>query len=202
MESTIQTDQPQQLPYLVTGSKASGWWGIVMLLLIESAVFAGLIASYFYLFANSAVWPPDGTSAPKLELPIIYTIVLTLSAVFATLGDKALQRGEVQTFRKWRIAGCVALAGFITMKSYEYINLDYIWSDNAYTSILWLIAGFHTLHVFTVLLKEIAIQLLAAKGFFRKDRRGAVEGATLYWNFVVIMWFPLFATVYLFPNFV
>lgn len=191
----------EPVPHLVTGSKGTGWWGIVMLLLIESAVFAGLIASYFYLFANADVWP-HGASRPKLELPIVYTIVLLASGVLAFIGGKAIQRGEIGRMRLMRSIGCVALVAFLAMKIYEYVNLDYQWDDSAYTSILWLIAGFHTLHVFTVLVKELVIQVLAAKGFFTQQRRGAIEGATLYWTFVVLMWIPLFATVYMFPYFV
>lgn len=190
------------IPHLVTGSKGSGWWGIVMLLLIESAVFAGLIASYFYLFANADIWPAGGASTPEMALPIVYTIVLLASGALGYIGEKAIEEGDVTRMRLFRSIGCVALAIFLVLKSWEYLNLDYRWDESAYASILWLIAGFHTLHVFTVLLKEVVIQVLAAKGFFTRERRGALEGATLYWMFVVLMWIPLFATVYLFPNFV
>lgn len=195
-------DGQQSYPHLVTGSKGSGWWGIVMLLMIESAVFAGLIASYFYLFANADVWPSGSASPPKLALPIVYSIVLLASGVLSYLGGHALRDGDLRKMRLLRISGCVALIAFLIMKAYEYINLDYLWDDSAYSSIMWLIAGFHSVHVASVLLKELVIQLLAAKGFFTQERRGAVEGATLYWSYVVLMWIPLFATLYIFPNYV
>lgn len=190
-----------EYPLLVTGTKSAGWWGIFMLVLIESAVFAGLIGSYFYLFANATVWPPDGTSAPELTLPLIYTPVLLFSGLAAWIGDRALTRGDVSKMRLWRGVGVITLAAFIAMKVYEYATLDYLWDESAYTSILWLIAGFHTAHVITVFLKEIVIQVLAWKGFFTQRRRGAIEAATLYWVFVVLMWLPLFATVYFFPRY-
>lgn len=194
--------QGKPLPHLVGGSKGSGWWGIIMLLMIESAVFAGLIASYFYLFANADTWPIGDASAPKLGLPIVYTAVLLASGVFAYFGEKRIEAGNVHQMRMWRIAGCVALGAFLVMKIYEYANLGYQWDESAYTSIVWLIAGFHTVHVATVLIKELVIQTLAAMGFFTQERRGAIEGATVYWLFVALMWIPLFATVYIFPNYV
>lgn len=192
----------EPIPHLVTGSKGTGWWGIVMLLLIESAVFAGLIASYFYLFANSDVWPAGAASAPEIGLPVIYSIVLFVSGALGFLGGRAMQDGDIRRMRILRLAGCVALLAFLVMKAYEYINLDYLWNDSAYSSIMWLIAGFHSAHVLSVLLKELAIQALAAKGFFTQQRRGAIEGATLYWMYVVLMWIPLFAMLYIFPNYV
>lgn len=189
-------------PAYVTGPKASGWWAIFLLMLIESAVFVGLVSSYFYLFANATVWPPDGTSAPKLGLPIVYTVALAFSGVCAWIGNRAIANGNVERMQVWRVAGIIGLLAFLAMKIYEYATLDYQWDESAYTSIIWLIAGFHSAHVLTVLLKEIPIQVLAAKGFFTQRRRGAIEGATMYWIFVVAWWFPLFATVYFFPNFV
>lgn len=191
----------QQLPQLVSGTKSSGWWGIFLLMLIESAVFVGLISSYFYLFANASVWPPTGTSLPSLGIPIIYSVVLVASGVVAWIGNRAISNGDVSTMRWWRLAGMAMLAVYLILKGYEYFNLEYQWDDSAYASILWLISGFHSGHVLTVLLKEIAIQALAWKGFFTQQRKGAVEGATMYWIFVAAWWIPLFATVYLFPNF-
>lgn len=191
----------ESLPQLVTGSRSSGWWGIVMLLLIESAVFAGLISSYFYLFANADVWPAGNASPPDVGLPIIYSIVLLASGALGFMGNKAIERGDVRRMQLLRLVGCGTLVIFLAMKAYEYLNLDYLWNDSAYSSIMWLIAGFHSAHVLSVLLKELAIQALAAKGFFTQERRGAIEGATLYWMYVVLMWIPLFAVLYIFPNF-
>lgn len=197
--NTISGHKP--LPHLASGSQGTGWWGIVMLLMIESAVFAGLIASYFYLFANADAWPSGDASPPDMVIPIVYSVVLLASGLLAFLGDKAIQAGDIRRMRILRISGCVALAIFLVLKAYEYLNLDYLWSDSAYTSILWLIAGFHTAHVISVLLKEIVIQVLAAKGFFTQERQGAIRAGTLYWSYVVLMWIPLFATLYIFPNF-
>lgn len=190
------------IPHFVTGSKSTGWWGIVMLLLIETAVFTGLIASYFYLFANSSVWPAAGASNPELGIPIVYSIILFASGILGFMGNKAMEKGDLRRMQIYRIIGAVSLVVFLGLKAYEYINLDYLWNDSAYASIMWTIAMFHSAHVFSVLLKEIAIQALAAKGFFTKERRGAVEGATLYWNYVVLMWIPIFLTLYIFPNYV
>jgi len=190
------------MPVFVSGQKSSMWWGIFLLMLIESAVFVGLISSYFYLFANASVWPPDETSTPSLGIPIIYTVALAASGVFALIGNRAITNGDVATMRWWRLAGIASLVVFLLLKAYEYATLDYLWDESAYTSILWVIAGFHSAHVLTVMLKEIPIQILAWKGFFTQERRSAIEGATMYWIFVVSWWFPLFATVYFFPNYV
>lgn len=190
-----------RLTIYTTTSASPGWWGILLLVLIESTVFAGLIASYFYLFANATVWPPDGIKPPSLMVPIIYTALLLGSLIPVLIADRALANADLKGYQVWRAAGAAMLVVFLGLKYYEYSNLDYFWDDNAYGSIVWTIAGFHSAHVLIVLLKTITIQALAAKGFFNQQRRSAIQGNTLYWMFVALAWVPLFATTYLFPNF-
>ena len=184
-----------------TGSGSTGWWAIVLLVMIEATVFAGLIASYFYLFSNATVWPPDGIKPPDILVPTIYSAILLGSVIPAYLGDRALADGNIEGYKRWHVVGTAMLIVFLGIKYYEYSHLDYLWDDTVYGSIVWIIAGFHSAHVLVVLLKTITTQALAWKGFFNQERRSAVQGTTLYWLFVVLAWIPLYATVYLFPNF-
>jgi cytochrome c oxidase subunit III len=198
---TRATERPTRLPTYATGSAAHGWWGIVLLVMIESVVFSGLISSYFYLFANATVWPPDGISAPSLLIPTIYTFILTLSILPAWIADRALREGNVDGLLLWRAIGTVMLLIFLGLKAYEYLNLDYTWEDTAYGSIVWTISGFHAAHVLIVVIKTVVTQTLAWMGFFHERRRSAVQGTTLYWLFVVAVWVLLYPIMYLFPNY-
>ncbi len=195
------SERPTGLPTYATGNASHGWWGIVLLVMIESVVFSGLISSYFYLFANATVWPPDGVSAPKLLIPTIYSVILTLSILPAWIADRALRQGDIDGLRLWRAIGTVMLIVFLGLKAYEYLNIDYTWEDTAYGSIVWTISGFHAAHVLIVVIKTLATQTLAWMGFFHERRRSAVQGTTLYWLFVVAVWVVLYPIMYLFPNF-
>jgi cytochrome c oxidase subunit I+III len=188
------------VPAFVTGRRTLGWWGVVMLVMIESTVFAALIASYYYLYSGAPVWPPDGISAPSLPLPTINAIILWASMFMAFLGNRAASRGDNRRLAIWYGIGSVMLAGFLTLKVIEYSGYSYYWDTNAYGSIVWTITGFHTAHVIIVLLKTVPMIVLATQGFWTERRRSAIQGAALYWYFVAIAWIPLFATLYLFPN--
>lgn len=193
-------DQRRGLPTYTTGGRSTGWWAILLLIMIETVVFSSLIASYFYLYSSAPVWPLDGIDPPKLLLPSIYTVVLFASAFLAWLGDRAIARDDLTGLKRWRAIATVFLLVFLSLKAYEYLTLDYQWDDNAYTSMVWMIAGFHSAHVVTVLIKTCATQVLAWKGFWSARRRSAVQSTTLYWIFVAALWAPLFATSYLFPH--
>lgn len=196
-----QTDHPEGLTTYSTGAGSTGWWAIALLIMIESTVFAGLIASYFYLFSNATAWPPEGIEQPELLVPTIYSVILLASVIPAYVSDRALSRGDIGGMRLWRAIGGAMLVVFLVIKGWEYSHLDYLWDDNVYGSMIWIIAGFHSAHVLVVLIKTITTQTLAWKGFFNERRRSAVQGETLYWLFVVTAWVPLYATVYLFPNY-
>ena len=199
----MQSTAPQRgtLPTYGTGSGSHGWLAIVFLVMIESTVFAGLIATYFYLFANATVWPPDGMKAPDILLPTIYTVVLTASIIPAWIADRSLREGNLSGLRLWRAVATVLLLIFLGMKGWEYWHLDYTWEDTAYGSIVWTIAGFHSAHVIIVLIKTLVTQTLAWMGFWSERRRSAVQGTTLYWLFVVAVWLILYPIIYLFPNY-
>src|SRR5437868_15538236 len=68
------------LPNVVFRSRNPTWWGNVLYMLIEGAMFAMLIASYFYLRTRSTEWPP-GVNPPYLWWGFANTLVLLISLV-------------------------------------------------------------------------------------------------------------------------
>jgi cytochrome c oxidase subunit III len=188
------------LPSLVTGSRSTGWWAIVFVVMIELVVFGGLIVSYFYLYTSAPQWPPMGTDPPKLLLPSINTAVLLISAGVVIWSDRQLERDAIGRFKVGQLVAMALLVVFLVIKYIEYSGLPYQWDTHAYGSIVWMTTGFHTAHVITVLIKTAAITVLASTGFWNSRRRSAVQGATLYWMFVALIWLPIFATLYLFPR--
>lgn len=188
------------LPRYVSGTKAPGWWGIIMLIVIEAAVFATYIASYFYLRTLAAEWPPDGISPPSLTLPTINAFILYLSVIPMFWGERAIFRGDVTRTKIGLAVSFVMGFVFLVLKLYEYSDLDYTWATNAYASIVWTITGFHIAHVMAMLLKSGTIQVLLWKGFFDAQRHVAIETNALYWYFVAGVWVPLFLVLYIAPR--
>lgn len=188
------------LPNLVSGSRAPIWWGIVLLLAIESTVFGTLIASYFYLRIGEPQWPPPGVEAPKLLLPTVNTLVLLASSIPMFLADRGVTRGRLGRVR-WGLASALVLAVvFLALKVVEYSAVPYAWDDHAYGSIVWLIVGFHSAHVISLVLKTIVMLVLAWRGYFNEKRTLGVQVNGLYWHFVVAVWVPLYVVLYWAPR--
>ena len=175
------------------------WWGMLFLLLIESVVFAALISSYFYLRSAAEVWPLGDIERPELLLPSINTLILLASSIPVYFADQGIRKGNQARLRIGLIVGFILGATFLVLKYIEYSSLDYNWATNAYGSIVWTIVGFHSAHVFSLLLKTMVIGTLAFQGYFNEERHVGVQVNGLYWHFVVAVWIPLFATLYLSP---
>lgn len=189
------------LPVNLSDKRAPIWWGVVMMIVIELTVFAALIASYFYLRVGSPVWPPDGISPPDLLLPSINAAILILSSLPVWWADKGIQKGDVRRLKIGLAIGTLMGVAFLVLKYIEYSSNTYIWSTNAYGSIVWTITGFHSAHVIILLIKTVVMLTLAFQGYFDAKHNIGVQVNGLYWHFVVIIWIPLFLTLYIAPRF-
>lgn len=190
----------RHLPNLVSGSRAPVWWGVVMLVAIEATVFSTLIASYFYLRMGEPQWPPAGIKEPDLLLPTINTAVLLASSVPMYIADRAVTQGRLSRLWLGLMMAIVLALVFLVLKVVEYSEVPYAWDDHAYGSIVWLIIGFHSTHVITLVLKTIVMLVLAFRGYFNEKRTLGVQVNGLYWHFVVVVWLPLYVVLYWAPR--
>lgn len=188
------------LPRMPYGHGEMAWWGIVLLLAIETTVFASLIFSYFYLRAGFVEWPPPGIDPPDLLLPTVNTFVLLASAVPVAWADRGIRGGNQLAVRAGKLAGQALLVLFLVLKVVEYAGYDYSWETNAYGSIVWTITGFHVAHVTVAFLKSVVVLTLAWKGYFSERRYLGVQANAFYWYFVVLIWIPIYLTIYLSPR--
>jgi cytochrome c oxidase subunit III len=60
--------------------------------------------------------------------------------------------------------------------------------------------GFHSAHVISVVFKGIIVLAMSLRGMFLPDRHLAFEVSTIYWVFVVVIWLPLYFTMYISPR--
>lgn len=178
------------------------WWGVAFLILIETVVFSSLVASYYYLASGAEEWPIGSVDPPDLLLPIISAVVLFISSIPIIWADTGIKKGDLRRLKIGLIIGFMLGLLFLMLKYIEYSGLDYNWATNAYTSVMWVITGFHSAHVVALLLKTSVVLVLAFQGYFNEERQMGVEVNGLYWHFVVVLWVPLFFTLYLFPHLV
>jgi heme/copper-type cytochrome/quinol oxidase subunit 3 len=196
------------LPDSEMDHRASIWWGNLLLLAIESTMFALLLASYFYLRGNFTGWPPPQTnwaiaryhSAPALLIPTVNLVVIILSAVPMLVADRFALRMNCRAVQLGLI-GCLALGiAAIWLRFHELWQLNFRWDDNAYGSIVWTTIGLHLTHLFVGSLENaLMLAWLLRHGLDRKHARDVRVNA-VYWYWIVGIWIGLYAILIIGPH--
>jgi heme/copper-type cytochrome/quinol oxidase subunit 3 len=191
---------PPVFPFDVSGARAPGWWGMLLLIATELTLFGCLLSSYFYLLSSAPGWPlGDNIGRPELKLPVAMTIVLLSSSAPMFWAERGSKEGNQGQLRLGLLFSFLLGAIFLGLQTYEYAHKPFGPQANAYGSLFYTITGFHSIHVAIGLLMNCYVQLRAWLGHFTARRRLAVENAALYWHFVDAVWILIFGSLYLSP---
>lgn len=190
------------LPEAPTG-RTTGWWGMMLFIGTESATFAALCASYFYLrFVGSGPWPPTADTVPSLPVPSISTGVLVVSCVpMAVAVRLAARRGG--RVGAWLLLALTMLAGvafvLLTLLDFRQEYPDSTLSKDAYGSLFYSITGLHALHVAVGVVMLLVV--LASIGLRRigAGDAGPVRIVAMYWYFLAVLAVVVYLTVYISP---
>lgn len=196
--SSPAAERPRLLGTGASGPGANIWWGIVGLIAIEITVFSALIASYFYYQVLAPGWPPE--PPPPLLLATINTFVLIGSSIAIAIADRGIRDGRQGRLRAGLVASILFAVAFLVLKGVELAGKEYRWDSHAYGSLVWMMLGLHSLHVLSVLLKSCVMAVLAFRGYFSERRYVGIQVNGMYWHFVVVIWIPIYITLYLSPR--
>jgi heme/copper-type cytochrome/quinol oxidase subunit 3 len=177
--------------------RTRGYWGLVSLIATEATLFAGLLATYFFLRASSPSWPQGGIKPPDLTAISIFSVILVGSSLPIFLAEVAIRRGRVSTMRVGLVVGFLMGAAFLAHEGYEWAHLEFNWTRNAYTSIFYVTTGLHGMHVLIGLLINLQVQAKSWLGRIDRDHHVSMEIFGIYWHFVDGVWIFVFASLYL-----
>ena len=178
-----------------------------MLLFITSEVmfFGGLFAAYFSVRANAPQWPPEEFSDTLQILPLVgpATIMLIASSFTCQFAVWAIRRDDRTAFLR-NMTVTVALGViFLFMQATDYITLGsegLTLSSGTFGTTYYTLTGFHGAHVFGGVIMLSVVLYRGMAGQFSSRHHDAVEGASLYWHFVDVVWILLFSLLYLLPG--
>ena len=183
---------------------ATAKFGMIMFLASEAMLFAGLIGGYIVLRLSMPQWPLPLEDGRVVHLPWLLTGINT---VFLVTSSFTLHFAEVQV-KKGKsglpLIFVTILLGslFVGIQCYEWWHLHHegLWfnSGGVYGSSIFLMTGFHGVHVFVgVLLILWCFLRQVFTRCFTPAHHVALENISLYWHFVDVVWLFLFAIVYL-----
>ncbi|HLX30506.1 MAG TPA: cytochrome c oxidase subunit 3 [Casimicrobiaceae bacterium] len=188
----------EALPVGSKGRHASGWWGMIALVVTEGALFAYLIFSYFYIASQAhAAWPPAGR--PHLWIAVPGTIILIVGSFTARYAEVGIRRGN-----KGRLIGGMAITVvlgliFLALQGLEWHDKPFSFTSSAYSSLYFTVTGFHMLHVAIGLVIITMLMIWTGLDYFGAKRHAAASIGAIYWHFVTVVWLFVFSTFYIAP---
>ena len=179
----------------VAGAAAVPPGRIGMALFLGSDVmgFGGLLLAFALLRAQAAAWPEPALRFDRILAAVLTALLLASSATMAAALGAGRAGGPAA--RRWLLVTAALGAAFVAGQAVEFATLASahhlgLAADQA-ASIFYVVTGFHGLHV----LAGVVILLAVA----RRPAREPLEVASLYWQFVDLVWIVIFTVVYLLP---
>ncbi len=188
------------LPVGAMDTRASGWWAMIFTIFTEASLFAYLLFSYYYLAAQPhapGTFPQGGP--PALGVASLNTLILLTSSAAVGWAQFSIEHNK-----KWRLVaglGIGALLGmiFLGIQIVEWAGRPFALSSTPYSSLYFVITGFHMAHVVVGVLMLLALSFWSAKGYFNSRRFAHIHIGALYWHFVDAVWLVVYFTFYITP---
>jgi cytochrome c oxidase subunit III len=195
------TGDLSELPTHAFGHRSLTWWGVIAFMVIEGAGFAMAVAAYFFLLAHQGSWPPEPFAPPGLVPGLFFTALILLSEVPNALVKKASEAETLGAVRMLLVVMSAIGGLLLVIRAFEFGQLNVMWTDNPYGSILWALLVLHTLHILTDWADTLVLTVLMFSKHGDTGRRFVdVSENALYWRFVWLTWLPIWALIYWVPR--
>ena len=196
---TRRTLDVSALPTHAFGHQGLIWWGTVGYMVIEGAMFAMVLVTYFFLRTRVPEWPPSAPN-PDVTLGTVNTLILLASLIPNQMAKRAAEKLDLRKVRALLPICLVFGIGFVVVRAFEFGSLGVRWDTNAYGSIVWFIVALHTVHLVTDVVDSTVLTALMFTSHAEPKRMVDVSENALYWYFVVFSWIPIYLTIYFAPR--
>ncbi|MEZ4356429.1 MAG: heme-copper oxidase subunit III [Myxococcota bacterium] len=175
---------------------SNGVLGMVLFVMTEIMLFAGMISAFSIVRASSAIWPPPNQPRLPFEETAINTLALFVSGALLVLAQRRF--AESRRAARAPLVGSIVLgAFFVLFQGWEWASMlaqGLTLTSSTLGSFFYLIVGTHALHAIA------AIWLLFRT--WRRLERGWLHAsqlatAAVLWYFVVGAWPLIYWRVYL-----
>ncbi len=170
--------------------------GMLIFVIAEMMMFAGLMSAFSIVKAGALGWPPPGQPRLPVEATAFNTAVLLASAVFLFVANRTYARNRNLAKRPLFTAMGLG-AFFVSFQGYEWVSLirqGLTLTSSNHGSFFYLIVGMHGLHAIAGLSVLGWAALALSRGRLAPSSFAATQ---VFWYFVVGLWPVLCFMVYL-----
>ena len=166
---------------------------ILWLFVVSSTIMFGGWTSFYIVFAASK---GKGHGLVLPDLFLYSTVVLLCSSVFLFLASKALRNQNIQAQKMYLwITMALGLAfAYLQVGAWGslYASGAALVNNNAAISLIYIVSGFHLLHIFAGLCFVGSALYGAYRNLSLEKAQYRMEISAIFWHFIDILWIYLY----------
>ena len=175
----------------------NGVFGMVIFVIAELMLFAGMISAFFIVKAAAPVWPPLDQPRLPVEATAFNSLVLLASGFFLVAAHRAFHRGDRDGVRRPLWLALALGTFFVVFQGSEWVAMlgqGLTLTSSSLGSFFYMVVGVHAIHAVAALLLLAIATARLRRGWLSPSFFGAAEAL---WFFVVGVWPILYLVVYL-----
>ena len=178
-----------ELPDYMSGARSHGWWGVVVLLLVNGSIFASFLYSRFYLAYMADAWPPPGVGIEGGWFDAVSGAATIISIALACMASSLLRKGlpgkgRAGWFAAATVLGMVALSIAFAVQCHAARGADP--TVHAFAATAWALLCWQGLNVIlSALMATYTLARLAA-GKLDAARRATFDSMWLVWLYTAL----------------
>jgi len=167
------------------------------LIAAEAAIFTIFVVAYLFYIGKSVNGPMP---RDVLEVPVFYTVCLLSSSIVIHFAERALERGQLGSFKiLWFLTFALG-AIFLVGTGFEWRHLiehGLTISTNLFGTTYYSLVGLHALHVSVGLIGFLIVIAFSLAAKVTEAHSPQISVFALYWHFVDAVWVVVFTVVYI-----
>ena len=174
-----------------------GLFGMLLFVMAEGMLFAGMISAFEIMHSGQIVWPPPDQPRLPVAATAFNTLVLIGSGASLYRAHRAFYSGHRGEMLRPMTLALVLGGFFVVFQGYEWLQLiqqGMTLQSSHLGSFFYLIVGMHALHALAAIGLLAGATVRLRNGQLSASLFGAAE---VFWFFVVGVWPVLYGVVYL-----
>jgi cytochrome c oxidase subunit I+III len=168
-----------KLPDYMSGSRSHGWWGVIVLLIVDAAIFASFVYSWFYLAFMADAWPPVGMHIDGGWFDVASGAGGIASAVLAVIASRSLRNVKSRSFVVAIILGMAVLVCAFVAQCVAARGADP--TLHAFAATSWALLCWQGVNVALSVVMAAWVLARLAAGKLDAVRRATFDSAWLVW---------------------
>jgi cytochrome c oxidase subunit I+III len=174
-----------RLPTHSASAEGPGAWAVIIVLLINGALFASLVFAYYFLWLGAPAWPPAGHAIPGAAWPGVALVTLVASGFSTAAARRHLAANDASGVRRMLAVAGSLMAAFIAASAVALIEYGQTPAMHAYASVVHTLIGFAVLHALIALLIAGFAAVRVGTPWLSAERPLAMRVLWLFWWFTI-----------------